>query len=252
VHELVYRLASPSMANLNIKPTESATLLLTSGTFPQTNSAPRKAQVVTWKQKKNPTKKLVTPTPSQEETETGEATEVSYTFVGSETARGTHSIPGQFIQTSEGIALRLSRSLVTGVYSAKVPPSLQTVLGNIMDEGQCIPFSVRSTIDESNLSSLSQPDLLFVKNFINLIVATKAEEVHKALIGETFGKEIWRILAYVALFLLVLEIMLTRWIAIQRRTGIEENVSFAEETPTSSTGFLDELAKMRGSKIEFH
>lgn len=249
VHELVYRLASPSMANLNIKPTESATLLLTSGTFTPTNAAPRKAKFVTTSQKKKPTKKLVVLTPAQNESDTGEATEVSYTFVGSETARGTHIIPGHFFQTPEGIALRLSRSLVTGVYSAKVPPSLQMVLGNIMDAEQCIPFSVRSTIDESNLSSLSQQDLLFVKTFINLAIATKAEEVHKALIGETFGKEIWRILAYVALFLLVLEIMLTRWIAIQRRTGIEENVSFDEDTPTASSGFLDELAKMRDSKM---
>jgi len=91
-----------------------------------------------------------------------------------------------------------------------------------------------------------------VKTFINLVLATKAEEVHKALIGETFGKEIWRILAYVALILLVLEIALTRWIAIQRRTGIEENVSFAEETPTASSGFLDELAKMRGPQTPPH
>jgi hypothetical protein len=253
VHELVYRLASPSMANLNIKPTESSTLLLTSGTFNQTNAAPRKAQFVSWKQKKKPTKKLVAPAPAKEDEETaGEPTEVNYTFVGSETARGTHVLPADFVQTPEGIALRLSRSLVTGVYSAKVPPALRTVLNNIMDEEQCIPFSVRSTIDESNLSSLSQPDILFVKTFINLVLATKAEEVHKALIGETFGKEIWRILAYVALLLLVLEIVLTRWIAIQRRTGIEENVSFDEETPTASSGFLDELAKMRGSQTPPH
>jgi hypothetical protein len=248
VHELVYRLASPSMANLNIKPTESATLLLTSGTFNQTNAVPYKSKFVSTRPKKKLTKKLVALEPLQDKTETGEATEVSYTFVGSETTRGTHLIPGQFIQTPEGIALRLTRSLVTGVYSAKVPPSLQTVLSNIMDEEQCIPFSVRSTIDESNLSSLSQQDILFVKTYINLVIATKAEEVHKALIGETFGKEIWRILAYVALFFLVIEIALTRWIAIQRRTGIEENVSFDEDTPTASSGFLDELTKMRDSR----
>ncbi len=141
---------------------------------------------------------------------------------------------------------------MTGVYSAKVPTSLQKVLGNIMDAEKCIPFSVRSSIDESNLASLSQQDILFVKTFINLVVATKAEEVHKALIGETFGKEIWRILAYAALLLLVLEIMLTRWIAIQRRTGIEENVLFDENTPTASSSFLDELAKMRDTKTFPH
>jgi len=224
VHELVYRLASPSMANLNIKPTESSTLLLTSGTFSQTNALLRKATFVSSRRPKKSLKKLVvTPLVSaQEETETGVPTEVTYTFVGNEPARGSQIVPGHFIQTPEGIALRLSRSLVTGVYAAQVPPALQSVLGNIMDEAHCIPFSVRSTIDESNLSSLSQQDLLFVKTFINLAIALKDEEVHKALIGETFGKEIWRVLAYVALLLLVLEIMLTRWIAVQRRTGIEE------------------------------
>lgn len=223
VHELVYRLASPAMANLNIKPTESTTLLLTSGTFSQTNAAPPKAKFVsTYPRRKFPGKIRTLAPPLPEEATASEPTEVTYTFVGSETARGSLPVQGHFIQTPAGIALRLSRSLVTGVYSATVPPALQTVLTNIMDEAHCIPFSVRTTIDESNLASLSPQDLRFVKRFLNLAIATKAEEVHKALIGETFGKEIWRILAYAALLLLVLEIVLTRWIAVQRRTGSEE------------------------------
>lgn len=247
LHELVYRLASPSMATLNLRPTESTTLLLTSTSLPQTNNSPRKATFISSKKQKKPTKKLVTLSPEQEDAGTGEATEVEYTVVGSETTRATQLLPAQFIQTQEGIALRLSRSLVTGVYAAKVPASLQNVLGNMMDQEQRIPFSVRSSIDESDLSSLSQQDLLFVKTFINLALATKAEEVHKALIGETFGKEIWRLLAYAALFLLILEIALTRWIAIQRRTGVKEKVSFEAENATASSRFLEELANLRGT-----
>lgn len=118
----------------------------------------------------------------------------------------------------------------------------------MMDEEKRIPFSVRSSIDESDLSSLSQQDLLFVRAFINLALATKAEEVHKALIGETFGKEIWRILAYAVLVLLILEIVLTRWIAIQRRTGEKEEISFEKESTTVSSRFLEELANLRNSK----
>ena len=37
--------------------------------------------------------------------------------------------------------------------------------------------------------------------------------------GRSFGNEVWRLLAYATLLLLVGEIFLTRWIAIQRKTG---------------------------------
>ena len=90
--------------------------------------------------------------------------------------------------------------------------------------------------------------LAFIRGYVDLLTATKAEDVVKALAGETFGKEIWRTLAFAALALFVLEIALTRWIAIQRRTGVEEKVSFEEQgTNAAGDAFREELARMRGT-----
>jgi len=47
----------------------------------------------------------------------------------------------------------------------------------------------------------------------------------------------------------VLEILLTRWIAIQRRTGAEETVTFEDTGATASDAFRQELEMMRGGKL---
>ena len=46
--------------------------------------------------------------------------------------------------------------------------------------------------------------------------------------------------------MLILEILLTRWIAIQRRTGEEGLIEF-EEQAASSAQFREQLAQMRGN-----
>ena len=41
----------------------------------------------------------------------------------------------------------------------------------------------------------------------------------KAIGGQSFGKEVWRVLAFFAFLFLVTEPAIARWIAINRRTG---------------------------------
>jgi len=62
--------------------------------------------------------------------------------------------------------------------------------------------------------------------------------------GEAFGRELWQILALAALVLLLLETALTRWIAIQRKTGEEGTVTF-EDAGQPSARFRDQLARMK-------
>ena len=165
-----------------------------------------------------------------------------------EVASGGKAFQAFYVQTTEGLALRIAASLQPGYYTAKVPDLLRDELRNLVNAEGRVPFNVKAGIEESDIAALSQQDIAFLRGFVDLQVAQKAEEVHKALIGETFGREIWRILAYAALFFLVLEIMLTRWIAIQRRTGVEETVTFEDTSATASDAFRQELEMMRGGK----
>ena len=54
----------------------------------------------------------------------------------------------------------------------------------------------------------------------------------------------FEMLALAALILLILEVALTRWIAIQRRTGKEGQVEF-EENAHSTAQFREQLAQMK-------
>lgn len=152
---------------------------------------------------------------------------------------------GKFVQTEEGVALRIARSLVPGLYHVRVPEILRERLAPVLADGQTIPFSVVSGIGESELAAMTSQELDFLRDHVDLLTATQEEDVRKALVGETFGKEIWRMLAYAALLLMMLEIFLTRWIAIQRRTGEEETVAFEEEAPEGSASFQQHLDAIR-------
>lgn len=169
----------------------------------------------------------------------GEPTEVR-------TPGGT-AFTAQLVQTADGLALRIARSLVPGVYHMLVPAGHADVLQGLVDEEGMVPFSVKAGVEESDMAALSPENATFLRQYIDLLTATQAEDVHKALVGQAFGKEIWRTLAYAALLFLVLEIFLTRWIAIQRRTGVDEQVSFEEEGATESASFQQQLSAIRGN-----
>ena len=167
----------------------------------------------------------------------GEPTEV--------TGTNGKTFQAHYVQTTEGLALRVATSLQPALYTAKVPDPLRDELRNLVDAEGRIPFNVKGGIEESELAALTQQDVAFLRDYVDLQIAQKAEEVHKALVGETFGKEIWRILAYAALFFLTLEILLTRWIAIQRRTGVVETMTFEDTNATATDAFRQELETMR-------
>jgi hypothetical protein len=122
--------------------------------------------------------------------------------------------------------LRLGQGLFPGEYTVDVPERLRAILTGVMDESQKIPFYVQFNREEGELATVTVEDLAFLRTHLDLQRALKFDDVQRFLTGETFGKEIWRMLAYAVLICLVLEIVLTRWIAIQRRTGQTEDVTF--------------------------
>ena len=153
---------------------------------------------------------------------------------------------GRFAAGADGVSLRVDRNLAPGLYHAKVPEAMAHKVRRLLDAEGLLPFSVVVDGDESRLKPLSPDELAFVGKYLRLRVAGTTDDFLRALRGEAFGRELWQILALAALILLLLEVVLTRWIAMQRRTGEEGHVTF-EEATQPSRGFREQLAKMKGT-----
>lgn len=156
------------------------------------------------------------------------------------------TLSGVFEQTEEGVVLRITDNLTPGLYSVAVPSLFADALGALLDAEGKIPFSVKASANESHLEVVLPSQIDQLRRHIDVITATKEEDVIKTLEGKSFGREVWRLLAWTALILLVLEIALTRWIAIRRRTGVQENVEFKDKRGSVSDDAQRRLDEVRG------
>jgi hypothetical protein len=156
---------------------------------------------------------------------------------------------GRYVSGEDGVALRIDRSLVPGLHRARVPEAIMHRVGHLLDREGTIPFSVMVDGEESRLAPLSAEELQFIGKHVPFLVAGSVDELVGALFGRAFGRELWQILALAALVLLILEVALTRWIAIQRRSGEEGHVDF-EENAQSTAQFREQLAAMKGAADE--
>lgn len=163
----------------------------------------------------------------------------------------TNAVLAQYVHNAEGLALHVKANLEPGVYEAAATESLADLLKPFCNPKGAIPFVVRAGIAESDLTPAKPEALAFLRRFIELDVATKPDEISTALRGKRFGREIWRPLAAAALLFLLLELVLARWIAIQRRTGQEEKIEFekAGGAPEPFQRQL-EILRSRGRRTE--
>ena len=140
---------------------------------------------------------------------------------------GPHDLPikGEIYQDGINLFLHIARSLVPGRYVTELRPEQDGIRpwisGALDPEGGRIIFSVSANDDESRLEIATAEELQAVagRHGLQMKMAGCLDDVVKALNGESFGKEIWRTLAWIAFLLLVLEPAVSRWIAVNRRTG---------------------------------
>ena len=144
-----------------------------------------------------------------------------------------------------GTQLRVSRPLVPGLYTVNAPEGgfPQAHASAVTPEGSIL-FSVAAGTDESRLLAVTPEEADALREFVALTLATKPEDVFSLLHGSAFGKEIWRVFAFAALVLVVLEVALDRWISIQRREGEETDVDFTNEGEMGRASFKEALAKL--------
>lgn len=148
---------------------------------------------------------------------------------------------------SEAVVARVDGGVIPGLYMLKLPALLKPALGWLASpDGSAIPFTVKQGVDESRLAGLTETDHVYIRQFGDFLRADSPEDAASAIAGKAFGREIWRSLAFPAFLLLLIEILLTRWIAVRRRTGSEREVDFESQQAPSAT-FREQLRALRGS-----
>ena len=145
--------------------------------------------------------------------------------------------------TQGGLVARMGGDIVPGLYRMTVPKDSAAAYRALLAEDGTIPFTVTSDASESRLSSLAEAELTVLRRYLKLVEATSALQVIAALKGEQFGEELWKYLAVGALFLLLAEIALSRWIALSRRSGESDTVSF-ENRFEPSAQFKEQLKRV--------
>jgi len=101
----------------------------------------------------------------------------------------------------------------------KVPTAAEGWLGHLSNGHESFPLCVMENPEESKLDALTADEQAIIARLADVTVAHSFEDLQKALRGKTFGRELWRIPAMMLFALLILEVVLTRWICIQRKTG---------------------------------
>lgn len=170
----------------------------------------------------------------------------------SETAVGEWDVAGpdgrarkaSLVFTRGGLVARLSEDIVPGLYRMAVPKEKKKEFAALAGADGTIPFSVADDATESRMTPLAANELAFMHKQLDLLEPTSATDVINILAGREFGEELWKYLAAGALFILLAEIALTRWIAISRRSGEEVAVNFETKFDPSAQ-FQQALKQVR-------
>ena len=121
-----------------------------------------------------------------------------------------------------------------GIRAAAVFAPQLAELSTISDGFARLSFCVATDGAESRLAPVTPDEAAFAGRYIDLSVADNPDDMDRAMNGEAIGRELWRYAAVPLLLLLLLEILFTRWITEQRRTGEEGRIAFDEVNRPSS------------------
>ena len=138
-------------------------------------------------------------------------------------APGGRTLYAKIRYGEDGLALRTDSPLMQGLYEVRVPAAAAGWMGHLADTNGIFPLCVMENPEESKLDALTADEQAIIARHADVTVAHSFEDLQKALLGKTFGRELWRIPALVLFALLILETVLTRWICIQRKTETVEN-----------------------------
>ncbi|MGI6100142.1 MAG: PA14 domain-containing protein, partial [Kiritimatiellia bacterium] len=154
-------------------------------------------------------------------------------------------------QSQDTLALHIPHRLTPGLYRAEVPAVWVPLFRDlaVVSNGMAqITFCVATDGNESRLATVTPDEAAFTRRYADLVLAATADEMHRALGGGATGRELWRPLAVALFFLLLAETILTRWIAIQRKTGAEALPVFDEPAGPSAASFRATMGTLNRSQ----
>jgi len=171
--------------------------------------------------------------------------------VGQWEVTGPDKLPrkASLVFTRGGLVARMEQDIVPGLYQMKLPKEQAKEYAGLAAKDGSIPFSIADDVAESRLTQLGQPEMDFMHQRLQMLEPKSATEVLNILAGREFGEELWKYLAVAALFILLLEIALTRWIAISRRSGEEVAVSFEDKFEPSAQ-FKQALRQVQEAEVK--
>ncbi len=212
VHELVYYLSAPMVADANVRPGSPVAFELLPRTEPVAAEGERAAEG-----------EAVVVAPSGDR--------YSLTLAGAGEVRRA-----AFADTGG-----------PGLYRLVLPPEVGGPEGGRTWRDGTFPFVVLREPEESRLRSLTTADFERVGRHVDLFPARTTAEMRAALVGDIPGAELWKHLALCALVTLLGEVAIARWITIQRRSHIAEEISFGVEAvdPQSLRAVLDKRAAVQ-------
>jgi len=160
--------------------------------------------------------------------------------------------PARITADDGSLRVSFSETQEPGLYTLILPPDLAAIYAPEGTDGKGLPFVALSRVEESCLDGLTKADMDLAGQHIDLFETERTDELTSAVSGGIPGEELWKYLAIGALFALVAEIAITRWIAIQRRLGATETVVFGSDAVDVQT-FRDramELLKVPAEGVE--
>lgn len=133
----------------------------------------------------------------------------------------------QIVSNSQGTIAKVNGPTIAGLYEIEIPDTAREPFEKNLTPAGTLPFTVARLPEESQLSPLTRADLARINRHIEVLEPVSTKEVHTILTGRSYGQELWKYLAIGVLILLILELLLTRWIATNRKTGSQEVVEFS-------------------------
>jgi len=125
-----------------------------------------------------------------------------------------------------GLRVTFSGTYEPGLYRVVLPKKAAELYAVPPLTKEGLPFVVLGDAEESRLVALTDAQYEAAEKYVTLFVARSTRDMISAVTGQVPGEEMWKYLAVALLVVLLAEIGLTRWIAMQRRLHVVEAVSF--------------------------
>jgi hypothetical protein len=152
----------------------------------------------------------------------------------------------QLLTQEDQIVARIDDAVQPGLYRVHLPKFMQESFSDFLDAHGTVPFSVSGSPEESTLVRLSETEIENVRAHVEEFhFAPTSQHMVRMLTSGVPGRHLWKYLAVAALFALLLETALARWIAQRRKTGSEQVVDFTS-VATDPSAFRSRAEEMVG------